>query len=81
MRCQQRGVWDGETRTRTGDTTIFSRFVFVAQRREIPGKHAVLAALDGAPKSAIRGLSRAVKEMAAPHISYFAGALADPRPG
>jgi hypothetical protein len=28
---------DGETRTRTGDTTIFSRYVLAAEPREIPG--------------------------------------------
>ena len=28
---------NGETRTRTGDTTIFSRYVLAAERREIPG--------------------------------------------
>jgi hypothetical protein len=32
------GVPDGETRTRTGDTTIFSRYVLDAVRRAIPGK-------------------------------------------
>ena len=35
---------DGETRTRTGDTTIFSRYVLAAAASgEIPGKQAVLA--------------------------------------
>jgi len=31
------GIADGETRTRTGDTTIFSRYVLAAERRGIPG--------------------------------------------
>ena len=31
------GLGNGETRTRTGDATIFSRYVPAAQRREIPG--------------------------------------------
>jgi hypothetical protein len=34
---------DGETRTRTGDTTIFSQYVAAVAHRGIPGKHAVLA--------------------------------------
>jgi hypothetical protein len=29
-------VFDGETRIRTGDTTIFSRYVLVGQAREDP---------------------------------------------
>ena len=33
---------DGETRTRTGDTTIFSRYVLAAERREIPGNERYL---------------------------------------
>ena len=33
---------DGETRTRTGDTTIFSRAVWAGRRRAIPGNQAVL---------------------------------------
>jgi hypothetical protein len=33
---------DGETRTRTGDTTIFSRAVGAGRRRAIPGNQAVL---------------------------------------
>jgi hypothetical protein len=33
---------DGETRTRTGDTTIFSRYVLAAERREIPGNERFL---------------------------------------
>ena len=33
---------DGETRTRTGDTTIFSRYVLAADRREIPGNERFL---------------------------------------
>jgi hypothetical protein len=31
------GIANGETRTRTGDTTIFSRYVLAVERREIPG--------------------------------------------
>ena len=31
------GFRHGETRTRTGDTTIFSRYLLAARRREIPG--------------------------------------------
>jgi hypothetical protein len=33
---------DGETRTRTGDTTIFSRYVLAAERREIAGNERFL---------------------------------------
>jgi hypothetical protein len=33
---------DGERRTRTADTTIFSRYVLAAQRREIPGNERFL---------------------------------------
>ena len=36
------GFRHGETRTRTGDTTIFSRYLLAAERRETPGKQAVL---------------------------------------
>ena len=32
----------GETRTRTGDTTIFSRYVLAVERREIPGNEQFL---------------------------------------
>jgi hypothetical protein len=34
---------DGETRTRTGDTTIFSRYVDRVRGHAIPGKHAIPA--------------------------------------
>jgi hypothetical protein len=37
------GFRDGETRTRTGDTTILSRYLQAARRREIPGNDAVSA--------------------------------------
>ena len=37
-----RAFLDGETRTRTGDTTIFSRYVLAAERREIPGNERFL---------------------------------------
>ena len=37
------GLRDGETRTRTGDTTIFSRYLQAARRREIPANCAVSA--------------------------------------
>ena len=36
------GLQDGETRTRTGDTTIFSRAVGDGQTHAIPGNHKVL---------------------------------------
>ena len=36
------GFRHGETRTRTGDTTIFSRYVRAAERREIPGNERFL---------------------------------------
>jgi hypothetical protein len=39
---QDLGLRDGETRTRTGDTTIFSRYVLAAERREIPGNERFL---------------------------------------
>ena len=37
------GFRHGETRTRTGDTTIFSRYLQAGRRREIPGNRAVSA--------------------------------------
>jgi hypothetical protein len=40
------GPRNGETRTRTGDTTIFSRYLEAARRREIPG-HSVVSAKQG----------------------------------
>jgi hypothetical protein len=36
------GPWNGETRTRTGDTTIFSRAVGDGRTHAIPGNHAIL---------------------------------------
>jgi hypothetical protein len=36
------GPWNGETRTRTGDTTIFSRAVGDGQTHAILGNHAIL---------------------------------------
>jgi hypothetical protein len=39
----KRLLGDGETRTRTGDTTIFSRYARAVRRREIPARVAVLA--------------------------------------
>ena len=37
-----RHIWSGETRTRTGDTTIFSRAVGDGRTHAIPGNQAVL---------------------------------------
>ena len=62
------GPRDGETRTRTGDTTIFSRAVWAGRRRAIPGNHAILRWPELQLKSAIYELLHAVQEMEASHL-------------
>ena len=48
------GPRNGETRTRTGDTTIFSRYVLAAASGEIPGEDVVFE--DPARRVAVRSL-------------------------
>ena len=72
------GLCDGETRTRTGDTTIFSRYVLGARRPEIPGKVALLA--KSVRWTEVRSLRAFPPDSGDGWqlISFFAGAFADP---
>jgi hypothetical protein len=74
------GFPDGETRTRTGDTTIFSRYVLAASGREIPGKQAVLGSRRRGAKrrsSQFAGFPTRLRRWRA-LISFSSGASADP---
>jgi hypothetical protein len=64
----------GETRTRTGDTTIFSRAVGDGWTHAIPGNQAVLRRPELQVEVAIYELLHAVQEMEASHL-LFADAL------